>query len=92
MAASMLKAGYRQCSIPQYISAGIRQQKLLWMPIPDELRDCVSIVARAVLRYSGDAHRMEPFIKKKLIAFHKLDICTGTKNMQLFRLLTVNMP
>ena len=89
LAASMLKAGYRQSSIPQYLSAVVRQQKLLWIPIPDELRDYKAIVARAVLRYSGDAHRMEPFTKEMLIRFRDLELCTGTKNTQLFRILTI---
>ena len=92
-AAIMVEAGYCPRSIPQYVSAIIRQQRLLQHPIDPAIQDWKSIVLRAAKRGSGDSFRVLPFTSRMLQQFRDLCLCggflAGHVQMFLFRILTV---
>ena len=85
----LVDAGYCPRSVPQYVSAIIRQQRLMHLPIPPELLDWKAIVLRAAKRGSGDAFRVSPFTSRMLMLFRDLAFVSGHVQQYLFRILTV---
>ena len=87
--AAMRTALYCPRSIPQYINAVFRQQRLLWMEIPATLYAWKADLCRGAKRGSGDAHRVLPMTREMLIAFRDLSFIAGHVQVCLFHLMVV---
>ena len=90
LVACMCEAGYCERSIPPYVSAVLRQQKLRGDVIPEEIKDWREICLRAAKRFSGDAHRVLPFTSRMLLAFRGIPgFISDPQNVFLYRITTI---
>ena len=83
----MRKHDYCPRSIPQYVSAIFRQQTLLWLEVPEKLRQFRRVLMNGVKRGSGEAHRVLPYTRTMLDKIRSLPaFLTGPTQMFLYRI------
>ena len=70
--AMMVRVHYAALSIPQYVSAIFRQQALMWLDIPEPIRNYRRRLVAAAVRDSGDPHRVLPITRQMLQGFRSL--------------------
>lgn len=85
--AAMKHGGYPGSTIKQYVNSVFRQQLLLFMPIPDEIRNFKVMMMRGVMRNAGEAHHMLPLTMEHLRAIR--NHVTGAFKSFLFRISVI---